>query len=275
MTISELLKKGTALLNEKSIDNADAEALWMLEGVLECSLSYILLNGNNPVSDDICHRYTDAVSKRISGLPVQYVLGKWDFYGSEFTVGEGVLIPRPETELLVDYALDYLKNIENPVVIDLCAGTGCIGLTVARLVPTATVYLVEKYNEAFSYLTKNSEGLTNVKLIKGDVLTCLKSLNLPAADLVLSNPPYIESAEIESLQSEVLREPVTALDGGEDGLIFYRAIANALPAICKGAVAVECGENQAAQINNIFGDCKVINDFADIARVVVCERINK
>lgn len=271
MTISELLLFGKNELEKNSIDNSQSEALWLLENTLDCTYTHIMLNGNCEATKAQEAEYRSDIQKRIDGTPVQYIIGEWEFYGREFKVGEGVLIPRPETELLVDYALEYLKDIKNPVVIDLCAGTGCIGITVALERPDATVYSVEKYDEAFAYLKENSKNLTNINLIQSDVLTSLESMGLPKADLVLSNPPYIKSDEVPQLQSEVLLEPHNALDGGEDGLMFYRAIKNSLGAICKGNAAMECGENQAEAICQLFGNCKIIKDFADINRVVVFE----
>ncbi len=275
MTISELLNQGTNALKSNNIENSQNEAIWILESVLSCTYSHILLNKSEDVSSEREKNFFDKINERISGVPIQYILGKWEFYGREFYVGKGVLIPRPETEILVDYALEFLKNKKSPTIIDLCAGTGCIGLTVACERPDSKVYLVEKYDEAFAYLNKNSRGIKNIELVKADVLDKSQLSVLPKADLVLSNPPYIEKSEISSLQKEVQHEPVTALDGGDDGFIFYRAIKNILPEICKGTVAMECGENQAETIGEIFKTKKFLKDFAGINRVVVCEGENK
>ncbi len=275
MTISEALNQGVNTLKSNNIENSQNEAIWILESVLSCTYSHILFNKSENISSENEKKFFDKINERISGVPVQYILGKWEFYGREFYVGKGVLIPRPETELLVEYALNFLKDKESPTVIDLCAGTGCIGLTVASERPDSKVYLVEKYDDAYEYLIKNAKGLENVQLIKADVLDKSQLSLLPKSDLVLSNPPYIETSEISSLQKEVQLEPVTALDGGDDGLIFYRAIKNILPEICKGAVAMECGENQSETIGKIFQTKKFLKDFAGINRVVVYEGENK
>lgn len=275
MTISEVLIQGTNALKNNNIENSQNEAIWILEDVLSCTYSRILFNESENISSENEKKFFDKINERISSVPVQYILGKWDFYGREFYVGKGVLIPRPETELLVEYALNFLKDKESPTVIDLCAGTGCIGLTVASERPDSKVYLVEKYDDAFAYLKKNSIGIKNIELVKADVLDKSQLSMLPKADLVLSNPPYIETSEISSLQKEVQLEPVTALDGGNDGLVFYRAIKNILPEICKGAAAMECGENQSETIGKIFQTKKFLKDFAGINRVVVYEGENK
>lgn len=269
MTIRQLLKKGVSLLAGNNIDNGENEARWLLEDCLHLTSSQIYLNGEKEVDKKDEDKYLNLLSQRLNGRPLQYIFGSWEFYGKKFFVGEGVLIPRPETELLVDFALEEISNIPNPVVTDLCAGTGCIGLTIATQRKDATVYLVEKYSEAFLYLERNNEkySLKNTVLIKGDVFS-LDKLDLPLADIVVSNPPYINSAYIKSLQSEVLREPSTALDGGEDGLIFYREIIKHLPKISKGKVAFECGENQAQDIIAMLPNGKSLKDFNGIARVV-------
>lgn len=275
MTVAELFEKGKALLKNNDVDNFANEARWIFESVFDCSREYIIFNSADEADEDKSTRYMDLIERRSDGEPVQYVIGSWDFYGESFFVGEGVLIPRPETEMLVDFAIGYLKDKTDPVVIDLCSGSGCIGLSVAKNVPDATVYLVEKSDKAFSYLKKNSDkfGCDNVIAIKGDIFSGFESFGIPEADLILSNPPYIESADIAGLQSEVLLEPSMALDGGEDGLDFYRAINGKWLGHCNGAVAVECGEGQAEIIENIFsshcGNTQSMTDFNGIKRVVL------
>lgn len=271
MTLSELLKKGTDILAAAGVENAGNEAIWMLEDTAEVTFSHLRAFPCEECSPQKADEYLSKIRERENGRPLQYILGHWDFYGRDFSVGEGVLIPRPETEMLVDLALEKLKDVPNPVVTDLCAGTGCIGLTVAAERPDSKVYLVEKYDGASEWLKRNREAVAplNTVIIKGDVLTELKELGLPRADMVLSNPPYINSDEIPSLQKEVLKEPVTALDGGRDGLVFYRAIAEDMPYICKGCAAFECGENQAQSVKEIFGGAEIIKDFAGTDRVVL------
>jgi release factor glutamine methyltransferase len=228
------------------------------------------------VSEDDISLVNSVVERRKAGEPLQYILGAWDFYDLTFLVGKGVLIPRPETEILVDFALENLKDIENPVVFDLCAGTGCIGLTIAKHIPNASVYLLEKEENAFNYLKKNADNLAleNVRLINGDLFT-FDIQELPMADLIVSNPPYIPTTEIEELQREVLSEPLSALDGGYDGLDFYRCLADKWSSNVKksGFMAFECGDNQSADVIDIFNgkyvENNVIFDFNNIDRIVI------
>ena len=192
-----------------------------------------------------------------------------------FYVGKGVLIPRPETETLVDFALEKIKDIESPVIYDLCAGTGCIGLTIANHRKDAKVYLFEKEDEAFNYLVKNKEkySLDNATIINSDIFDYDFS-HLPMCDILLSNPPYIESNEIQTLQEEVLFEPITALDGGNDGLDFYKVIYDRWLSQVKenGFVAFECGEGQSQLICEIFAkkisSSNILFDFNNIDRIV-------
>ena len=272
MTYSEALKYCCGAFEENGIENAGNESRWLMESIDD---SY-MLKLRDEMDDDDAEEYMNLAERRICGEPLQYLTGSWEFYGREFYVGKGVLIPRPETELLVDYALEYLRGRENPVVIDLCSGTGCIALTVALERKDARVLAVEKYGEAFGYLERNIGKLRcgNVTAVRGDVFR-YEELGLEDADLILSNPPYVESGECSSLQKEVLYEPVTALDGGEDGLDFYRQIALIARKHCRGAVAVECGENQAEEIGKMFsfpGELKFLEDFNGVRRVTVFER---
>lgn len=255
-------------------DYGDFEALCIFNDLLGISKGKILLSNAEATEEEI-KLINDVISLRESGEPLQYILGKWDFYDLTFMVGEGVLIPRPETEMLVDFALEKLKDIENPVIYDLCAGTGCIGLTIASHRKDATVYLLEKEEKAFNYLKKNKDllKLDNAILLHGDLFNFDFS-SLPDCDLLLSNPPYINTEEIKALQKEVLNEPVTALDGGADGLDFYRCIAErCIKKVRKdGFCAFECGEQQSEDIIKIFtekiAEKQVLFDFNNIDRIV-------
>ena len=275
MKIKEILAKSTAILSESGVENSANEARWIFETAFECGRDYAVLYGESEADSVKAERFAEMIKSRCEGIPVQYVIGEWDFYGETFKVGEGVLIPRPETEMLVDFALDYLSDKKNPVVFDLCAGSGCIGLSVAKNRPDAKVFLLEKSDAAFRYLSENKKllGCENAQIISGDLFDGFEGFDLPEPDVILSNPPYIESAEIPLLQKEVQKEPLMALDGGEDGYDFYRALARKWLPFCKGAIAVECGEGQTETIENLFtAECARVyseNDFNGIGRMVV------
>ena len=275
MTISELEKLGSQKLRASGKENSDFDARCLLEFVLNLNPTQYLLNRSEEVDSVCAEKFLSLVERRSNGEPLQYILGKWEFMGLPFYVGEGVLIPRPETEMLVEYALDFLKDKKNPVVIDLCSGSGCIAISVAKHLPNAKVYAVEKSDLAFPYLKKNIwlNCVFNVSAVHGDIFdrTLLSDIK---HDLILSNPPYIRSPEIASLQSEVRNEPSMALDGGEDGLVFYREIANGwLDRLgTGGAIAVECGEDQTEDIIRMFSEktqyAEAFNDLSGLPRMV-------
>lgn len=255
-------------------DSGEFEALCLFNDILGFSKEQIYLDNKDVTESDIL-KLQKAIQRRKQGVPLQYILGKWDFYDLTFNVGEGVLIPRPETEMLVDFTLEKVKNTEHPVIFDLCAGTGCIGLTVAKHCKDATVFLLEKEENAVKYLMENKDmlKLDNTYIINDDLFTVDLS-KLPDADIILSNPPYIQSGEISQLQREVLFEPVSALDGGVDGLDFYRNIADRWCGKVKkdGFIALECGEEQSNAIIELFNgkycEKQVIFDFNNIDRIV-------
>ena len=275
MTISELEKLGSQKLRASGKENSDFDARCLLEFVLKLNPTQYLLNRSEEVDSVCAEKFLSLVERRSNGEPLQYILGKWEFMGLPFYVGKGVLIPRPETEMLVEFALDFLKDKKNPVVIDLCSGSGCIAISVAKHLPNAKVYAVEKSDLAFPYLKKNIwlNCVFNVSAVHGDIFdrTLLSEIK---PDLILSNPPYIRSPEIASLQSEVRNEPSMALDGGEDGLVFYREIANGwLDRLgTGGAIAVECAEDQTEDIIRMFSEktqyAEAFNDISGLPRMV-------
>lgn len=271
MTVKEAYSYGVAFLTGNNVDEAEFKSLCIV-----CHLAGIRNSQYEMHLDDeiIMSRFAKMLWSVKENEPLQYVLGKWDFYESEFYVGRGVLIPRPETEELVELAIKHIKSLGACVVYDLCAGSGCIGLSIAKACKNAKVYLVEKSDDALVYLNKNAKGITNAEVVKGDIT---KSIDLPKADVIISNPPYIKSADIESLQAEVQFEPKMALDGGEDGLYFYRIINDNWTNMLKpcGKLFLEIGNEQGEDIINVLNNyinIKVIKDLYGNDRMVSAER---
>lgn len=212
-----------------------------------------------------------AVDRRLSGEPLQYILGEWEFWGLPFKVGKGVLIPQPDTERLVECVLEQMKGKTNLKVLDLCSGSGCVAIALAHERPDAQVTAVELYDSAFNYLIENIKlNQVDVKAVKYDVLTAPEGFE--KYDIIVSNPPYIAPSEASLLSAEVLAEPHEALFGGDDGLVFYRAINELwLPLLNpNGAMLLEIGYTQAAQVREIFKgrQSSVIKDYAGNDRVV-------
>ena len=176
-----------------------------------------------PLTADQAAALESITARRAAREPLQYILGSWDFMGLRLAVGPGVLCPRPDTETVCAAVLDLLRGRVAPVVWDLCAGTGCLGLAVRHFCPTARVTCVEKDPAAFAYLQKNTAG-TGVLAVQADALRWINEQPSNSVDLIVCNPPYLTAAEMDALQPEVAREPAAALFGGEDGLDFYRAL---------------------------------------------------
>lgn len=275
MTLRELQVRGKVRLAEAGIEDFGFEAACLLESATGLTRSQCLCRAAEQLPQPVETQFFALVARRTAGEPLQYILGKWSFYGRDFFVGEGVLIPRPETEELVETAIAVLKSAPRSIVFDLCAGSGCIGLTVAKEVPECEVYLFEKYDAAFRYLCKNAEVLQapNAHVIQADIFSSVPPNGI-CADVLLSNPPYIPTAEMHSLQKEVHREPHTALDGGADGLLFYRAIQKKwLPFVKKGGMLLmECGDGQGKSVADLFSpstaQTEVLFDFQNVDRFV-------
>ena len=275
MTIREAIRTAQKSLRS---DDARFDALCLAEKAFALSKIDLRLHGDQPINPA---EYFSLIDRRASGEPLQYILGEWEFYGLRFNLGPGVLIPRPETEMLVEAALEYIRDIPGgpqatPTVLDLCAGSGCVGLSVAHHCPNARVYCIELSDEALPYLRENAKSYPNAEVIQADVLHC--PLSIVNCQLILSNPPYVKTNELGSLQEEVRREPRMALDGGADGLRFYRALAEKwLPRLAPGGMlACECGEGQAQSVAAMFAPCEmeIKKDFNGIERVVIARSKN-
>ena len=215
--------------------------------------------------------------RRKTGEPLQYILGNWDFYGRKYFVGEGVLIPRPETELLCDIAIGHLKNTGGKAV-DLCSGSGCIAVTTALEANVGTVG-IEISGKAYGYFLKNiaeNKAEKLVTAINGDIFDkdILGQFPDDSLSAVLSNPPYISSADMKTLQKEVTFEPELALFGGEDGLDFYRRLVPlwAEKLAVGGLFAVEIGEEQGQAVSDIFKKAgltpQIVTDYSGHNRIV-------
>lgn len=221
------------------------------------------------------------LARRLSGEPLQYIIGEWDFYGETFEVGRGVLIPRADTETLIDEALRLMGGRKDIKAADLCAGTGCIGITAERLFDCAEMYCVEKYDAAKVYLDRNiKRHNSKVISVQGDVLSQDTADRLPQLDLIISNPPYINAEDMEHLQKEVTFEPETALEGGEDGYDFYRGIVRiwSKKLAPDGVMIFEIGAGQEDEVMQIMiqaglKDVRVRKDMAGIDRCVFGRRV--
>ena len=221
---------------------------------------------DRPLTAEQAAKLEALTARRATREPLQYLCGSWPFLDFELAVGPGVLCPRADTEVVAEAAAQMLAGVQAPKVLDLCAGTGCLGLGVKRFCPEADVTCVEKSPEAFRYLKKNAVSALKqgtARAVEGDLFTYWQGLPEGELDLIVSNPPYLTAAEMQQLQPEVAREPAMALEAGEDGLVFYRALAEHYQNALRpgGALALEIGWQQREAVTALL----VANGWVDIA----------
>ncbi len=271
-TAGEILSKMREQLSAAGIENAPFEARVLLSAVV----------GVPRIENDRLlspAQETDALARtkqRCSGYPLQYLCGTWEFYGMEFSVGEGVLIPRQDTETLVDVVLEERRGFPRTHLLDLCSGTGCVAAAISAHLSHVTGGCVEVSAEAFSYLKENlTRHAPQLALFPSDVFHPDAALLAKKYDVITCNPPYLSAEDMTTLQREVSFEPNMALFGGEDGLDFYRAL---IPLWAKqlalgGMIAFEVGAGQAFAVREIFRTAgltqlKITRDAVGIERVV-------
>lgn len=283
MTVGEAYRKTKDILTEAGFEAPAFEALCLTEKVFGFNRLALITKGEETVaSEEKLAVLAELTEKRLNHEPLQYLLGKWSFMGIDLLVGEGVLVPRDDTEVVTSLCIDYLSCKESPNVIDLCAGSGAISLALEKYA-NCKVTAVELSDKAFSYLTQNIK-LNNsaVNALNGDIFECHKDIADNSLDLIVSNPPYIKTADIASLQKEVQHEPAMALDGGESGLDFYRRIVPLWKSKLKagGALAFELGEGQYDEVSRIladngFGGFTESIDFGGIQRAIIGTLLQK
>ena len=212
---------------------------------------------DRPLTAEQAAKLEVLTARRATREPLQYLCGSWPFLDFELAVGPGVLCPRADTEVVAEAAAQMLAGVQAPKVLDLCAGTGCLGLGVKRFCPEADVTCVEKSPEAFRYLKKNAVSALKqgtARAVEGDLFNYWQGLPEGELDLIVSNPPYLTAAEMQQLQPEVAREPAMALEAGEDGLVFYRALAEYYQNALRpgGALALEIGWQQREAVTALL-----------------------
>lgn len=299
MTIAEAVRTGAEKLKEHNIDNPEHDSFEMLSDIMDMNRTYYLVHGKDELEAAVCDKFMSYIERRCKHEPLQHILGKAWFYGNEFIVNENVLVPRPDTEILVEEALKNLKDGDN--VLDMCTGSGCIILTLALNRKLNIALGVDLSEAALQVAQSNKEKLdiSNVTLLHSDLFENvssymekynneslstrnnnhsieIQSVDSMKFDMIVSNPPYIETAVINTLTEEVrLHDPMMALDGFEDGLHFYRLITKQAVNYIKpgGWLMYEIGHNQAQAVTQLmhnegFTDIAVVKDYAGLDRVV-------
>lgn len=273
-TISNLYYNGKKILTEAGLESPAFDSMCILSKVFGINnRAELAIHGNKIASEPLIHQYIELIERRLT-TPLQYILGRWEFDGMSLRVGKGVLVPREDTLTLVEAAQSALDGIQQPKILDLCAGTGAVGIALARRISKSEVICVEKSDQALPYLKQNIDefGGGRVEAILGDVLQA------PKIDekfhCIVSNPPYIPSCDIDGLQWEVKCEPLIALDGGSDGLDFYRAICSRWTNLLEpnGIIAVEVGYDISDRVTAIMRQYGVhqIRRFKDLSGIDRC-----
>ena len=274
MTVFECYNTTKQRLKAAGIEDYVFEAKQILRFVTKLTNAQIIEKYNDQIDNLTYYLLDCTVKQRCKRYPLQYILGEWEFYGLRFLVGEGCLAPRADTETLVDAANEFLSKNTTASVLDLCAGSGCIGITLAARNSDINVTLVEKYDVPYTYCTRNitAHTLKNAVAVQDDIFTYTTDKRF---DLIVSNPPYISADEMCLLNEEAKGEPETALYGGEDGLDYYRLILSRYPDLLNqnGMIAVEVGFKQAAAVAELFrqagfSDIGTKKDLNGIERVV-------
>lgn len=286
MTIKEALQYAKEYVNS-------IEARVLLKYILKKDNVYIISNASTELTPDEEKELINSVNKLKSGYPLQYITHNQEFMGLNFYVDENVLIPQPDTEVLVENAIklvsknfhqnfftefqkqdasfnEFEKNesANNLKILDLCTGSGAIAISIKKYLPNAQVFASDISTEALSIAEKNAKSNeVEIKFIKSNMFENIKE----NFDIIVSNPPYIKTTEIRKLSQQVQNEPTLALDGGNDGLTFYKIISKEAPKFLnkKGVLLVEIGYDQGLAVKSIFKNSKIVKDYAGNDRVVI------
>lgn len=274
---SDILAEGKKILKDAGIESFVFDAIQLFEHIYGMTKTDVILSPDKLLCEN---DFISLCNKRADGQPLQYILGKWEFMGLEFYVDRNVLIPRADTETSVNYVLEQGGT---PTVLDMCTGSGCIGISVAHYLKGASVTLADVSDGALAVAKKNAElNGVDVEIIKADLtLGFEKYFEKERFDIIVSNPPYIKSADMKTLSREVLCEPEIALDGGPDGTDFYKSLILLWKDALKdgGVMVLESGYDTWQDICTLFTECGYRDivtrrDINGIVRTVSAKKAN-
>jgi len=274
-TIGSILKWSEQYFGSHGAETPRLDAEVLLSYLLGQKRIFLYVHFDQPLTAEELARYREMVKRRAAGEPVAYICGEKEFMGLTFKVTPAVLVPQPDTETLVEAAMERLKGKDAPRVADVCTGSGAIALALAHYLPEALLAATDISAAAIGIAKQNAENLSlseRTEFFEGDLLAPLAGKTF---DAIVSNPPYIPSGDIAGLSREVRAEPRIALDGGADGLDFYHRLVHESADVLEpdGFLAVECGATQAGAIAEMatdrFGKTETLRDLAGRERVVV------
>ena len=277
MTIMEAIKKGMIELKNSNIESPKLKSRLLMQFTLNKPRQYVIVNDMKELNKDEEKKYFDAILKMRKGIPLEHITHQKEFMKLNFFVDENVLIPRQDTEILVEEVIKIAQKINAKKILDLCTGSGAIAVSLAKYLPETEITAIDISNEALKIAKKNAinnEVENQITFISSDMFT---NLNDEKFDIIVSNPPYIKRNVIESLDKEVKKEPYIALDGGEDGLSFYRKIIKESYKYLKygGYLCLEIGFDQKMDVIELieneekFDNTYSKKDLYDNDRIVV------
>lgn len=259
MKVKELIIYGKNLLTKNSIEDANLISKLLAEFVLNMDKTQLIINEEKQIDEEEKTRYYLALIEIIQGMPIQYITNNQEFMKLNFYVDKNVLIPQPDTEILVEEVIEIINSKNKSLkVLDICTGSGCIGTSIAKYTKNTNITMSDISSEALNITknnyTKNIEDTSKVQFIESDMFENIKE----KYDIIVSNPPYIESKEIIKLDKQVQNEPHLALDGGQDGLEFYKILANEAHKFLNenGYLCMEIGYNQKEQVIQLLKENK-------------------
>lgn len=275
-----LFRECVSLMDKNGIDSSYFDTLCIFQDIL-CDRNP-LFRPRDTVPEDKKEIILGLVKRRTEGYPLQYLLGQWEFYGYTFKVNENVLIPRPDTEILIENIIEICRenNLKSPKIADLCSGSGCIAVTLKKQIPDSEAYAVEISEKAVELIRENAElNKADINIINADVLKQETAESLSGFDIIVCNPPYLTRYDMDTLQKEVTFEPELALFGGDDGLDFYREITPLWRKSLKdkGWLAYEFGDGQHDDVGKIlyknnFYNITFSRDTQNIIRTVTARK---
>ena len=254
MTIKQAITKGMIMLKSNNVESPKLKARLLLQYVLDKPRQYIIVYDNKEIDKQQQWQYFVNIEKLTKGIPLQHITHRQEFMKMDFFVDENVLIPRPDTEILVEEVIKIAQKYNSRRILDLCTGSGAIAISLKKFVPNADITAVDISEKALEIAQKNAEKLeAKINFVKSNLFDKLDNKKF---DIIVSNPPYIRKDEIKKLSEEVQKEPKIALDGGEDGLDFYRIIAEqAINYLKTGSfLCFEIGYNQKNDVIKIIED---------------------
>lgn len=284
MNIKQALEYGIELLKENNIDEPILKTRIILVNILSESKEYLIIHEKEELSKEVEELYIANIQKLCNDIPLQYIINRQEFMGLEFYVDENVLIPQPDTEILVEEVIDISKREGKKNILDLCTGSGAIGISIANSISECNITLSDISKDALEVAKENCikhKVEDRVTIIQSDLFENIDENN--KFDIIVSNPPYIKTDVIKTLDKEVQNEPILALDGGEDGLKIYRRIINEAYKFLEidGYLCLEIGYDQKDEVIKLIeniGEYTNIYSKKDLAgndRIVVCRNCQK